>query len=142
MPLFLTDKLGPQVDAKTGGWIPNSETYIIGQAATLQPTFFYKAQVSGIYLVTVIMQTTSNATLGLVLPRVDYYGAWDQGVGKQLFTQPAAPFFADAASSIEATSSVIMAIRAAASDIFIRATMSANGALPIVNLYFRVSRPE
>ncbi len=136
-PLALTDRLGPQVNEPTGGWIPNSDTYLIGQTASLARTFFFKAQVSDIYLVTWILQVTSGATSGLITPRVDYYGAWDQGAGRQLFQHAASMALVDPESS----SSTIMAIRAASSDIFLTTTVTQNGAAPTFNLYVRISRP-
>lgn len=137
MPLFLTDSLGPQVEAKSGRWIPNSETYLIGQNASLAKALFFKAQVSDIYLVTLIAHCTSVATAGAVTVRVDYYGAWDQGAGRQLFTVAPAMALLD----LEATSSTILAIRAASSDIFLTTAVAANGAAPIFNLYARIARP-
>lgn len=137
MPLYLTDSLGPKVNNATGAWLPVSDTYLQLQTGAISKNRLAVAQVSDIYLVTVFMQCTSGATLGTVTPRVDYYGAWDQGVGRQLFQSVPLAF---GATNPDTSSSALLAIRAAASDIFISTTVGANGALPIYNLYVRLSR--
>lgn len=137
MSLYLTDKLGPRVDSRTGRWVPNSETYIEGQAAALAQTRILVAQISDLYLVRWHLQVTSAATLGRVIPKAHYF-TYGTGPGKAV-TQVGDGM---GAASADFTSSSWMMIRAASSDIFISTEMLANGALPVVNLYVSVSRPS
>lgn len=136
-PLALTDNLGPHVDAATGRWIPNSETYLEAQSASLTTRKFITAQVSDTYLVRWFLQCTSGATTGRVIPRVDFF-SYGTGVGQQV-SQTGAEMAVDA---LNTSSSQWMMIRSASSDVFISTTVSQNGATPRFNLYCSISRPS
>lgn len=136
MPLQLTDRLGPQVDAPTGRWIPVSETFI-RLTATQAQTRLIIAAVSDTYLVRWYLEVDSVATLGRVVPQVNYF-TYGTGAGKARFQR--GPEMA--AANQDATSSSWMMIRSANSDVFISADLGANGALPIVQLYCSISRPS
>lgn len=136
MPVALTNITGSQQSGITGGWIPTSETLIEGITAAGAQRRLILAQVSDIYLVSVLMQVTSNATAGRVEPQVQYFG-YAHGAGQQLISRVVPSFDA---TDVNFTSAALLPIRAAASDIFISWDMSANGALPIVDLYWRISR--
>lgn len=137
MPLQLTDRLGPQVDAATGRWIPNSETYLEAISGAMTQRRLLLAQVSDVYLVRWYMQVTSLATLGAVTPQVNFF-TYGTGAGKAVFQRGTAM----ATTDLDATSSTWMMVRSASSDIFITTTASANGALPAYNLYVSISRPS
>lgn len=138
-PLALTDSLGPQINERTGAFLAISDTYITALTGTMATQRLAIAAVSDVFLVTWFLQVTSSGGLGAtVSPRVDFYGAWDVGAGKAMFQQ-GAPM---AAVNTDATSTTIMAIRAAQSDIFISAQAPASGgAAPSYNLYIRLHRP-
>lgn len=141
MPLYLTDTNGPQVDNRTGAWIPKSDTYIsTAITGDMSQRRLYLAQISDIYLVTFFMQVTSVGGVGAaVTPRVTYWGDWETGNGMALQAD-GTPMAAVGAS---ATSSAILAIRAANSDIFISAVAPASGgAAPAYRMYIRLSRPS
>ncbi len=136
MPLNLSDSLGPRIDLQTGRWIPVSDTFIRLTASQPQ-TRLAVAQVSDIYLVRWYLEVESNATLGTVVPQVNFF-TYGTGSGKARFQRGAVM----AAANQDATSSSWMMIRSANSDVFISADLGANGALPIVNLYVSLSRPS
>ena len=137
MPLNLTDNLGPKVDMASGRWIPNSETYLEAQSASLSTRRFLTAQVSDLYLVRWWLQCTSGATIGRVIPRVDYF-TYGTGAGQQVFMTGADM----AVDALNSSSSQWMMIRSASSDIFVSTVVSQNGATPRFNLYISVSRPS
>jgi hypothetical protein len=137
MPLNLTDNLGPKIDMQSGRWIPNSDTYLEAQSASLSTRRFLTAQVSDLYLVRWWLHCTSGATVGRVIPRVDYF-TYGTGAGQQV-SMTGADMAVDA---LNISSSQWMMIRSASSDIFISTTVSQNGATPRFNLYCSISRPS
>ena len=136
-PLNLSDSLGPKVDLATGRWIPNSETYLEGQSASLSTRRFITAQVSDTYLVRWWLHCTSGATIGRVIPRLDYF-SYGTGAGQQV-SMVGADMAVDA---LNTSSSQWMMVRSANSDIFLSTTVSQNGATPRFNLYASISRPS
>lgn len=137
MSLYLTDKLGPKVDSRTGRWVPISETYLEGRTTTLAKTRLVTAQLSDTYLVRWFIEVTSNIADGTIIPRVDFF-TYGTGAGRAV-SQIGTTVNAASAADADTTHSQWQLIRAARSDIFITLTVSDPARY---NVYVSISRPS
>ena len=143
MPTQITSRLGIQEDSQTGKIVRYQDTVLAGlgfgamvtevylaqQTAALTQTRLYLAANSGVYMALIYVDNLTGTPV--IQPTLNWF-SFGVGAGFQMTQTPISMAFA----TINATSTAIMLLRSAASDIFLSTAQTGAGTYNLgVELY-------